>query len=84
MEPNFMNLGDTHKQYEKDVRRMKEKVQLMIVGKKYFKSKSPNFLTYNEKEQIRTLHEEDSEKWTVDKLSGMLQNYSIFILYLNF
>ncbi|KAL7018902.1 hypothetical protein ACKWTF_010953 [Chironomus riparius] len=69
MEPNFMNLGDTHRQHEKDVRKMKEKVQLMIVGKKYFKDKSPNFLTYNEKEQIRTLHEEDSEKWTVDKLS---------------
>ncbi|XP_070490019.1 neugrin [Chironomus tepperi] len=69
MEPNFMNLGDTHRQHERDVKRMREKVQLMIVGKKYFKEKSPNFLTYNEKEQIRTLHEEDSEKWTVDKLS---------------
>ena len=68
-----MNLGDTHRRHEKDVRTMKEKVQLMIVGKRYFKDKSPNFLTYNEKEQIRTLHEEDSEKWTVDKLSGMLQ-----------
>ena len=42
----------------------------MIVGNKYFKTKSPNFLTYNEKEQIRTLHDEDSEKWTIDKLSG--------------
>ena len=71
MEPNFMNLEDTHKQHEKEIRRMREKVQSIIVGKKYFKTKSPNFLTFNEKEQIRTLHEEDPDKWTVDKLSGM-------------
>jgi hypothetical protein len=75
-----MNLGDTHRQHEKDVRRMKEKVQLMIVKQKYFKDKSPNFLTYNEKEQIRTLHEEDSEKWTVDKLSGMQQQCQLTYL----
>lgn len=48
---------------------MKDQVNTFIVGRKYFKSSSPNFLTYNEKEQIRKLHNDDPEKNSEDALS---------------
>lgn len=64
-----MNLDKVYQQHEKEMRESKDKVQRLIVRRKYFKTKSPNFLTYNEKEQIKTLHNEEPDKWTIEKLS---------------
>lgn len=64
-----MNLDKTHRQHEKEAAKMRDFDHTMLVGRKYFKSKSPNFLTFAEKEQIRKLHEDDPEKYTLDKLS---------------
>lgn len=64
-----MNLNKTYKQHQREVKRAEEKIGICMVGRKYFKKNSPNFLTYNEKEQIRILYIEDSDKWTIDKLS---------------
>lgn len=48
---------------------MKDFDHTMLIGRKYFKSRSPNFLTFSEKEQIRKLHDDDPKKYTVDELS---------------
>jgi hypothetical protein len=64
-----MNLNKTHRQHEKEVTQMKDFDRRMLVGRKYFKSFSPNFLTFAEKEQIRKLHEDDPQKYTIDELS---------------
>lgn len=68
-EADFMNVHKAHKQFEKEEKQFDEKVSSLIVGQKYFKEKSVNFLTFAEKEQIRALHEQDSDNWTIDKLS---------------
>ncbi|KAG5673568.1 hypothetical protein PVAND_003606 [Polypedilum vanderplanki] len=69
MEPDFMNLNMTHREHEKQISKMKDKNYQLIIGRKYFKSKCPNFLTFSEKEQIRDLHSRDPYEWTIDKLS---------------
>lgn len=47
-----------------------EKRDLKIAERKFFKTmKQPNLLTWEEKEQIRYLHNYDSEEWTVSNLS---------------
>lgn len=47
----------------------REKLGNWVVRDKYFKQKSPNFLTWAEKEQIRYLYEKDTEEWTPERLS---------------
>jgi hypothetical protein len=69
MEPDFMNLNKTHRQHEQEMIRMKDNNHRMMIGRKYFKTKSLNFLTFNEKEQIRDLHEREPDEWTIDQLS---------------
>lgn len=68
-EADFMQADQTVRQHEKEMRMMKDQVNTFIVGRKYFKSSSPNFLTYNEKEKIRKLYDDDSQKNTEDELS---------------
>lgn len=46
-----------------------DKLKMRIVRSKYFKSEEPNFLTWSEKEQIRSLHEKDQVEWTPARLS---------------
>lgn len=64
-----METHKTHKQHEKEVRIMKDQITSFIVARKYFKTNSPNFLTYSEKEQIRKLHDEDADLNTEEHLS---------------
>lgn len=64
-----MNLNKTQRQHEQEVAKMKDFDHRMLIGRKYFKSRSPNFLTFAEKEQIRKLHDDDPKKYTVDELS---------------
>lgn len=49
---------------------MKEQISSCIVAQKYFHEKTPNFITFKEKEQIQQLHESDPEKYSVLNLSN--------------
>lgn len=68
-ESDFMNVGKAHKQFEQEEKRYKQKLSTMIVGQKYFKERGINFLTWSEKEQIRTLSQQHPDEWTADRLS---------------
>lgn len=68
-ESDFLNVNEAHKQFEDEERKHKDNIEAWIVGNKYFKDKSPNFLTYSEKEQIKMLHEQNADEWTLEKLS---------------
>ncbi|XP_055550627.1 uncharacterized protein LOC129733084 [Wyeomyia smithii] len=67
-EADFSQVHKSHRQYEQEVEQYRERLQSWIVGNKYFKTKQLNFLTWSEKEQIRYLHNFDSEEWSIDKL----------------
>lgn len=69
LEPDFMNVHEAHKQFENEEQKFRQTVPQWIVGRKYFKEKTTNFLFWAEKEQIRNLHEKDSREWTAEKLS---------------
>lgn len=68
-ESDFMGISNTHKDYNKEQRFSKERLKHQIIKRKYFKEKNPNFLTWNEKLQIRYLHSSDPKEWTISKLS---------------
>lgn len=68
-ESDFMDVHHTHKEHMKEQEFFKEKIKFQIVKQKYFKDKYPNFLTWNEKQQIKYLHSTNSEEWTIEKLS---------------
>lgn len=69
LESDFMNANLSHKEYIEELNARKEREKYFIVQQKYFKEKIPNFLTYNDKLQIKYLHRTDPEQWTVQKLS---------------
>ncbi|GLV31116.1 Prophenoloxidase 2 [Carabus blaptoides fortunei] len=69
LESDFMKLGDVHRQHEKELKYSKEKEKYWIVRQKYFKENKVNFLTWNDKEQIRYLHETNPSEWTIYRLS---------------
>ncbi|XP_014488975.1 PREDICTED: uncharacterized protein LOC106752080 [Dinoponera quadriceps] len=68
-EADFMNVSETHKMHEKEVKVSKERLKQKIVARKYFEENEPRFLTFEEKKQIHTLHESNPEEWPVEKLS---------------
>lgn len=47
----------------------KQKLKGRIVVRKYFKVENPNFITWAEREQIKSLHKKDSVEWTPERLS---------------
>lgn len=69
LETDFMNVDKTHKEHMKELEIRKERLKNQIVKQKYFKTKYPNFLTWNDKEQIKYLHSTNPEEWTIDRLS---------------
>lgn len=68
-ETDFMNVRDLQEDHITQVKLLKEREKYLIVKRKYFKEKMPNFLTYSEKQQIKYLHTTDPEIWTIEKLS---------------
>lgn len=68
-ESDFMSLHKVHKDYERDVSYNDEKISNIMIKNKYFKDAGPNFLTWAEKEQIRKLHTNDPEDWTIERLA---------------
>lgn len=69
METDFMDISKTHKEHVKEFDNMKERLKYQIIKQKYFKEKYPNFLTWNDKQQIKYLYKTNSEEWTIDRLS---------------
>lgn len=47
----------------------KEYLKRQIVAKKYYKENNPRFITFEEKEKIRMLHESEPEQWPIERLS---------------
>lgn len=68
-ESDFMNVDKTHKELHEENHILKERLKYNIVKQKYFKTKYPNFLMWNEKQQIKYLYNTNSKEWTLDKLS---------------
>lgn len=69
-ESDFMDIHKTHKQHLREIQYQKEKQKLQIVKQKYFKEEqSPNFLTWQEIEQIRSLHANNPDEWTIEHLA---------------
>lgn len=69
LDSDFMNVHHASKEFEGEEKKFQQKVTTMMVGQKYFKEKGINFLTWNEKEQIRILNQQNPHEWTAEKLS---------------
>ncbi|XP_063709316.1 uncharacterized protein LOC134837854 [Culicoides brevitarsis] len=65
---DFFDMDISHKEHEREMKRHREKLPKWIVRDKYFKTTTPNFLTWAEKEQIRHLHQQDPDEWTPERL----------------
>lgn len=64
---NFFEVGKSYRQHEEEMKLRKEQEKSYTVRHKYFKSsKTPNMLTWAEKEHIRNLRKE--EEWSVERL----------------
>lgn len=69
LESDFMDMGISYNQHMEELEARREQQKYFIVGQKYFKEKFPNFLTWNDKQQIKFLHRTDPEQWTIERLS---------------
>lgn len=67
-ESDFLDVHKSHRQHEGEMKKHEQKISSWIVYNKYFRQKSPNFLTWAEKEHIRHLHEQDPEQWSPERL----------------
>ncbi|XP_025411558.1 uncharacterized protein LOC112684319 [Sipha flava] len=68
------DLLDSHllyDQHKKEISKQREFKSFQNIKRKYFKNNTctPNFLTYFEKQQIKTLHEKSPQEWTPETLS---------------
>ncbi|XP_011260724.1 uncharacterized protein LOC105254002 [Camponotus floridanus] len=68
-EADFMNVGESHKIHEREMRKNKEHLKQQIVNQKYFIENEPRFLTFAERQLICKLYKSNPEEWTVEKLS---------------
>jgi hypothetical protein len=57
--------------YFREISKQREFKSFQNIKRKYFKNNTctPNFLTYFEKQQIKTLHEKSPQEWTPETLS---------------
>ncbi|KAB0800764.1 hypothetical protein PPYR_06503 [Photinus pyralis] len=69
LETDFTNVGSSYEDHLQDSNKEREILSKNIVKQKYFKEAATNFLTWNDKEQIRYLHSTDPEEWSIEKLS---------------
>ncbi|XP_062127052.1 uncharacterized protein LOC133839479 [Drosophila sulfurigaster albostrigata] len=70
MESDFMSAGRTYRQHEAERHQNRDRVRQFMIKHKYFRAaKLPNLLLYAEKEQMRLLHERDSEEWNIARLA---------------
>lgn len=67
---NFFNVHQSHKEHELEMELRKEQRKYYAIRQKYFKTlKTPNMLTWAEKEHIRNLHKEDPAEWSAERLA---------------
>lgn len=70
MESDFFGAHRSYDDHVVEMEKMLEKDQHYLVKHKYFKQeKQPSFLTWNDVEQIRYLHQKNPEEWTIERLS---------------
>ncbi|KAI4459222.1 neugrin [Holotrichia oblita] len=69
LESDFMQAGNVYNEHTEQLAKLKDQEKFLIVKQKYFKETYPNFLTWNDKEQIRYLHKTNPDEWTIEKLS---------------
>lgn len=69
IESDFVSVGMSHKEHTEELELRKQQERYFMIKQKYFKEKLPNFLTWNDKQQIKYLHRTDPEQWTIDRLS---------------
>lgn len=67
-EADFNQLAHSQRVHSTEQAAERERIKHRIVGTKYFRTVSPNFLTWAEKEQIRRLHAADPDEWPVERL----------------
>lgn len=68
-EGDFTKLDGVHREHQSEIDARKERLGYLIVRRKYFKPEGKqNFLTFAEKEQIRSLHKNDPEEWPIVRL----------------
>lgn len=68
-EADFNALPKSYNRYKQETREHRDTIRHQMVGQKYFKNENLNFLTWAEKEQIRLLHSQNPEEWSVERLS---------------
>lgn len=69
LEADFMNVHKSHKEHFRELEARKEREKFLIVKQKYFKQHLPNFLTWQDIEQIRYLHNQNPEEWNIERLT---------------
>ncbi|XP_075144797.1 uncharacterized protein LOC142219913 [Haematobia irritans] len=70
MESDMFEIHKTHKHFEQEMENQKDMIRKLVVKSKYFRNiQLPNFLTFAEKEQIKLLHGNDPEQWSVEVLA---------------
>lgn len=69
-EGDLFQAHKSHRQFEEESIRHKEKIKEKIIERKYFKpSERHNFLTWAEKEQIRHLFATARDEWPIERLA---------------
>ncbi|XP_049807303.1 neugrin [Schistocerca nitens] len=69
-ELDVMNADKAFDDHEREIKRQKHVQAMKIVERKYFKkAKEPNMVFWEEKEQMRYLHNNNPEEWDVARLS---------------
>ncbi|XP_063978383.1 uncharacterized protein LOC135163107 isoform X2 [Diachasmimorpha longicaudata] len=68
-EANFMAANRAYTEHMREKYHEKEKVKVQIIARKYFKPDDPNFITWTEKMQIKSLYAKDPVEWSPERLS---------------
>lgn len=69
-EADFTKLHKMYDDFERDSTFNDDKIRQSIIKQKYFKEKHVNFLTWTEKDQMRSLHAKDPDTYTIEHLSN--------------
>ncbi|XP_043481953.1 uncharacterized protein LOC122511022 [Leptopilina heterotoma] len=68
-EPNFDQVGQSYKMHKREMEIRKLNIKTKMTINKFIKEAEPSFLTFAEKEQIKLLHRNNPDEWTIEKLS---------------
>ncbi|KAL1506191.1 hypothetical protein ABEB36_005597 [Hypothenemus hampei] len=77
LESDFMTANKSYKEHFEELELKKEKIKYLIVKQKYFKEKYPNFLTWQDNEQIplpEVIEQIVKAKWTKKNRNKILNH----------